>query len=214
MDDRPADRGLPPTTPLRAAPVGRGLPVPPVIPLVAALGLLIGLALGAGLVPKPGPSVASVPTTAAASVVASPLPSSAPYSPVATAAGVATGVAELPPADGLSLAQALVALQGSGMDVSPSAVISARVARYGAVYAEAPDPDEWVWAFVIHGYFPPLGGGIRFCDQSPAATAMPTRSPELCPPAAPTAAAATTEMIVLDYETGAFLVAEIPAPQD
>jgi hypothetical protein len=98
------------------------------------------------------------------------------------------------------------------MTVSPSAIISARVTRLGQVEAYASVPVEWVWVFVVQGYFPSLGDGIRFCDASPIPRYVPAMSPELCPPADVTVPAATTETIVLDYFTGAFVVGISPAP--
>ena len=200
MDRRLGDQNLPPTTPLKPTLLGRGLPVPPVVVLVAAAGVLIGLALGYGIAPNPSPPPASFPTTATASPVASPLQSVSPGPSVAPASAPTASAYELPPAGGLTLTEALAMLTKSGMGISPSAVISARVERYG----EMPHPslgtstrlvggsaDEWVWAIVVRGTFPPfLWGGYQPPEP---------RSP------------ATTEMIILDYGTGAFLETRSPA---
>jgi hypothetical protein len=119
--------------------------------------------------------------------------------------------AESPPTGGLSLAEALVALQNSGM-AHPSAIISARVTQLGKVEAYAAVPVEWVWVFVVNGYFPSSGGGIQFCQASPISTSGPAVSPERCSLSASPVPAASTEMIVLDYYTGGFVVGISPAP--
>ena len=195
MDRRLGDQNLPPTTPLKPTLLGRGLPVPPVVVLVAVAGVLIGLALGYGIAPKPSPPPASSPTTATASLVASPLQSASPGPSVAPASAPTASAYELPPAGGLTLTEALAALNKLGFGISPSAVISARVERYGeASPALVGGPsDEWVWAFVVRGSFQPASCGV------------PRPSPEPCP------SPATTEMIILDYGTGAYLEARSPA---
>jgi hypothetical protein len=194
MDGRLEAQDLPPITPLKPKLLGRGLPVPPVVVLVAAVGVFIGLALGYGIAPKPSPAPASSPTTATASPVGSPLPSALPVPSTTPTSEPTASAYELPPAGGLTLTEALEMLAKSGIGISPSAVISARVERYGeASPAPAGGPsDEWVWAIVVRGSFPGFGcGGYQ-------------PSPEPCLPA-------TTELIILDYRTGAYLEARSPA---
>ena len=212
VNDRPADWELPQRTALEPQAAGRGLPLPPLLPLVAVAGILFGLALGYGSAQKPGPSAAYSPALASSRLTSSPPPIEPDASSFPTLTSPTASPAEVPPAGGLSLAQALVALQNSGMTVSPSAIISARVTRLGQVEAYASVPVEWVWEFVVQGYFPSLGDGIRFCDASPIPRYVPAVSPELCPPSDVTVPAATTETIVLDYFTGAFVVGISPAP--
>jgi hypothetical protein len=188
MDGRLADQTLPPTTPLKPKLLGRGLPVPPVVVLVATVGVFIGLALGYGIAPKPSPPPASSPTTASASPVGSPLPSALPVPSITPTSEPTASAYELPPAGGLTLTEAFAALSKSGLGFSPSAVISARVERFGEVTSEAasgnPDPWVWVWAIAIRGtLFPSPCGNC----PSPPMTDI------------------TTEMIILDYNTGAYL---------
>ncbi|MGD0863736.1 MAG: hypothetical protein ABSA21_13445 [Candidatus Limnocylindrales bacterium] len=193
MDRRLGDQNLPPTTPLKPTLLGRGLPVPPVVVLVAVAGVLIGLALGYGIAPKPSSPPASSPTTATASLVASPLLSASPGPSVAPTSAPTASAYELPPGGGLTLTEALAMLTKSGMGISPSAVISARVERYGeaSLAPVSGSADEWVWAIVVRGTFPPfLWGGYQ-----PPEPRLP----------------ATTEMIILDYRTGAFLETLSPA---
>ena len=212
MDERSEDWRVPPTTRLRPTSTGRGLPVPPVIPLVATFGLLAGLALGFWLAPKPSPSVAATATDSA-------LPSDSPltfinepHGPIQTIdpANPSAGQSGLP-VGGLSLAQALVALQETAMQVPPSNVLSARLARYNQVSASPGASDEWVWVFVVQGYSSATGKTIQACTSDalsvgPAAVACWSGTgggPET-----------TTALVILYYQTGGFLEAQIPAPTD
>ena len=167
MDGRLGDQALPPTTRLRPKLLGRGLPLPPVVILVAAVGVLAGLALGYGLGSTPGRAPAS-PTWVAASTAASPSPSvSAPQS--AAPAGAPTPSSyELPPAGGLTLTEALAALNRLGWGISPAAIISARVEQYGDASPSLVDgrPDEWVLAIVVRGTF--MYGSCGRIRPSPA----------------------------------------------
>jgi hypothetical protein len=96
--------------------------------------------------------------------------------------------------DGLTLAQALEALQKSGLGASASDVISARVARYSEVSSGNPSsPDRWVWLLVVRGNLQ----WIADCPGEPTIT-------EASSPASCTWIPAT-ESIVLDYRTGEFL---------
>jgi len=180
---------LPPTNPVRPTQLGRGLPVPPVLPVVAVVGLFLGLALGYGIAPRPGQQPPSSPTVAGVSLVESASPSASLATPEP-----APSAYELPPAGGLTLSEALAALDRNGMSVSESAVVYARVERYGEATSNpfAGSPDEWVWAIAIRGSFEGHGCGGYLA------------SPRPCPPA-------TTEMLILDYNTGAFLESWSPA---
>jgi hypothetical protein len=180
MDRRPADEGLPQTTPLEPKLLGRGLPVPPVA-VVAIVSLFIGLALGYGVAPKPSPALTTSGGTASpvrplpsavASVTPTRQPIPSPYEP--------------PPAGGLTVTEALEALAAEdGFRVPLSAVISARIARYGEVDPAHGFPkDAWVWAIVIRGSM--LDWNCGNC---------PSRDTTYI----------TTEMLVLDYETGEWL---------
>jgi hypothetical protein len=134
----------PRTTPLRPRTNGRSVPIPPVIPTVVAVSLILGLIIGFGLASKPGPAaLPSVPAFVASLPAVTPVLARPAATPL-----------ELPPADGLTFAQAQAVLKlaavGSG---SPSAVVSARVARFGEVASGALPADRWVWAFVVRGSF-------------------------------------------------------------
>ncbi len=201
MDERPGVQDLPPATRVTPAMRGRALPLPPLVPLVGALGVLLGFVLGSGLAPKalphpvPGPAAiaeASPSSTGVPSVVSEP---TASLLDEAAASGAPFA---MPPADGLSLGQALKALEAiraNGTGASPPAVVSARVLRSTEVafLPSAASGDPWVWEIVIRGTFLPISCGLQ-----------PLGTPALCP------WSATTQRIVLDYQTGAFLEATSP----
>jgi hypothetical protein len=204
MDGRLGDLDLPPTTPLRPTQLGRGLPVPPVVTLAAVVCVFAGIAFGYGVAPKPSPLPSSSPTVATVSLVESPSPPEAPSPSVAPTAQPAPSALELPPAGGLTLAEALAAFNKDfmnipgaaltiGPDIQESAVIYARVERYGDLPSLVTSPEQWVWAIDIRGSFQPVG-----CGDS-----QPTLQP--CP------GPFTTAMIVLNYNTGAFLATWSPA---
>lgn len=204
MDGRPRDLDLPPTTPLRPTQLGRGLPVPPVVAIVAVVGVFAGIAFGYGIAPKPGPLPSSSPTRATVSLVESPSPSVSPAPYVAPTAEPTPSGYELPPAGGLTLSEALAAankylanfpesLSIIGQNIQESAVIYARVERYGDHGSVADSPDEWLWVIAIRGSF------------QPAICRGPQPTPQPCP------GPYTTAMIVLDYNTGAVLGTWSPA---
>lgn len=132
-------------TALRPRAAGRGLPVPPVIPLVAVFAILAGLAAGYGLAQKPDPSPAPSASQAGTAPLASPAESFGPNASAVSVVGPTAAALEAPPPAGLTLAQALDAMANAGIGAVPSAVISARVVRYSQVVSDAPNPDEWVW---------------------------------------------------------------------
>jgi hypothetical protein len=126
------------------------------------------------------------------------LSSATPGLAVRPSAGPTATGADLPPNGGLTLTQALAALNKSGMDLTNAHVISARAARSDEVSGgpiSGGQDNVWVWVFVLQGSFgiPIIGG---YCD--PCSTF-------------PTTTIATTEQIVLDYMTGAFLESSMPA---
>lgn len=189
MDERPGTRDLPTTTRVTPEMRGRALPLPPLVPLVGALGVFLGFVLGVALAPRGYPLPASSPAAIAAyspSILETP-----PATLGATASpldGPAPGglSVEVPPADGLSLAQALEAMRASRAGASVQAVISARVVRLAELSSSSASGDRWVWAIVIGGAFP-LSCGSR-----------PQDPPAPCP-------WTTTERIVIDYRTGALV---------
>ena len=157
--------------------------MPPVAVLVGTVGLFIGLALGYGIAPKPSPPASLLAATATASPVGSPLPSAFPGPSITPTSEPTANAYELPPAGGLTLTEVLAALAKSGFRVSESAVIAARVERYGEVNRDTDHPsDEWVWAIVIRGL--PLYRGP--CQACPSLITTEI----------------TTSMILLDYNTG------------
>jgi hypothetical protein len=184
VDDREDQPELAPTTALRPRMRGRSLPVPPLIPSVVIVSLVLGLIAGLGLAARPGPP----PAPPALALAGSPLPDAAPAND-----GALPTPFVLPPGGGLTLAQASANLIGALGATSPSAVISARIARFGDVASGALPADRWVWAFVVRGIVDPVSCG-------PAGP-----SPQACDPPAP------SELAVFDYRTGEFIEDRLPA---
>lgn len=187
MGVRDGDPGTPPTTRLRPRTLGRSVPLPPVVPTVAIVGLALGMVLGFALASRPGP--AAVPSDSGLAVS----PRGSPPGPANGSVPGATPF-DLPSTGGLTLDQALAMLKladvGTG---SPTDVISARIARFGDVASGALPGDLWVWAFVVRGAFYPAScGGLQ-------------ASPELCPPSA------ASELAIFDFRTGEFLEDRLPA---
>lgn len=169
------------------------MPLPPLALVVAVFGILAGFVFGYGLAPKPAPA----PTRS--TVAASPRESQ-PVRPVtAGLPGVQAGDSgssstrvALPSGSGLSIAEATAALEKTGLDPLGSAVLSARLARFGDIETPPRPSDRWVWVFVLRLVFPPLlCGGVA-------------ASPAPCPPP-------TTEMVAIDYRTGGLVEDRVPA---
>ena len=181
MGDPFDDLDLPPTMPLTPGSRRRGLRVPPVIPLVAVVSILVGLSVGYGFAPKSGPSGSPSPPSPSPRFVA--FPSTNPSSAPVLVPTVPPGTAEIPPPGGLNLDQALEALR---VEFGPPAfVISARVGHYPAVSA------GWVWMMVVP--YTTVACGAR-ADPPMACRWI-----------------STTELVILDYETGELIEDRIPA---
>jgi len=178
---------------------GRSIALPPIAPIVGALGLLLGLVAGLGLAQNAVPAPTAGPTEIA---VASPTFSAAPSVVPDDVNPVADATFELPPADGLSLAKALETLSSVSIAPSASEAVSARVARWSEIWPSPAAPkDVWVRAITMRSASP------FWCtdDMASASASPPTwRLPVLC-------SGPTTEMFVLDYRTGDFLEAMSPA---
>ncbi len=136
------------------------------------------------LVPTPG-ATSSRPISTAPSP--SPSPTASP-SPAPTSAP-----AVLPPASSLSLERALATARTAFLGSSPQ-IVSALVARYGDVSRSSlVSPDTWVWVFTARGTF-----AFASCG-GPTASSHPCPSP------------ATTARVIVDFRTGAFIEADVPA---
>lgn len=138
----------PRTVPLRPRTQGRSVPIPPLIPSVAIAGLVLGLVLGFGLAPKAGPAPAD-----------GSLASVSAFIPGSQAPGLTP--LELPPA-GLTLSEALADLKLADVGTdSPTALLSARIARYGDAASGALPADRWVWAFIVRRTLEPASGATE-----------------------------------------------------
>jgi hypothetical protein len=191
--------------PVRLEMKGRGLPPPPLVPLVAVLGIVLGLGLGFGFAPHPAPAPTLAPVETAVVV--------RPAVPDATAVAI-VGLPNdvfLPqpvPTDGLSLVQALGAFAEAGTGIPPHDVLSARVVRLADVSSSswsAPAGSQWVWAISVRR---PECAGAQGGGQASAASvaALPTQNN-----AGGVCAGDTTRLIILDYYSGAHLAAFDPA---
>jgi hypothetical protein len=201
----PGDRDEPLVRPVKLVMKGRGLPPPPLAPLLGALGVFLGLGLGFGLAPHPVP--APIPAPVATPAVS---PSAAPDATAIAIVGLPE-VAPLPqpvPTDGLSLAQALQAFAEAGTGIPVDDVISAREVQLADVSSSswsAPASTQWVWAITVR--LPQCAGtqgGSQPAAQWVPAMATPPESGGVC-------VGDTTDVVILDYHTGAHLVAFSPA---
>jgi hypothetical protein len=202
------DRSLPEVTRVTPSPRGRGLPVPPVVPTVAVFCLLVGISLGYGAAPRgasPVPSPSPSPAATNAAVVTTDPPFY--VSPIIHPYQDPMTQLVTPPGDGLTLTQALAQLAVVSPDVQASQVISARVTRlvYVSGYNDGLG-DRWVWAIVVPSTTWELitsdGSTVTYYSD-PNGDAV-TASPGAI-------RVASTEMIVLDYYTGALLESHSPA---
>ena len=153
--------------------------------VVAAGSFLVGTQVA-------GPPRALVATPVATSsrlITTSPSPS-----PIASPSPAPTTLpAVLPPASSLSLERALATARAAFLGSSPQ-IVSAQVARYGDVSRSSQvSPDTWVWVFTARGTFSFASCGGR------------TASPYPCP------SPAATARVIVDFRTGAFIEADVPA---
>jgi hypothetical protein len=164
----------------------------PRLAAVLAGGVLLGFVLGLAAAPQGNPTATLPPVAVAPAVVAvsPPAPSITPQPSLGATLGV-------PPADALALPAALTAFgRNNGVGVLSRDVISARLTTVASAEAAssslAAPPDEWVWAFVVRGSFPPVSCGGY------------TATPHACP------SPATRMLILLDARTGEFVLATSP----
>jgi hypothetical protein len=212
--------------PLKPDAKGRGLPVPPLIPLVAVISLLAGLSIGSQV------SVDQRPTATSPAPMGTPSPDAIRYpvwdSPTPSEVAITVppiGAAETPPADGLSLEKALAALTESGFRGSSSVVLSAAVTQLGATGLDgSTGVGQWVWIFVVSGDFSEVVG--RPTCTAPLSDDSPTASPQASgsPAAAASAVAVSTPAaeqadscaqppvtatVILDYRSGLMIQATV-----
>lgn len=191
--------------PVKLVMKGRGLPAPPLVPLVGALGIVLGLVLGLGFAPHPPPAPTPAPVETAAI-----LQSAVPDATALAVVGLPYDVLAPPvPTDGLSLVQALGAFAEAGTGIPPYDVLSARVVRLADVSSSswsAPAGSQWVWALSVRRpeCAAAPGGGKTAAASVPA---LPTQND-----AGGVCAGDTTRLIILDYHTGVHLVAFDPVP--
>ena len=104
------------------------------------------------------------------------------------------------PRGGLTFAGAIAAAEREGRNLSAAVSVESleagHVEEFGSLSGSP--PTRWVWSVVLRGTFgPPSCGALPFPGSHAACTPPPP---------------ATSARLILDYFTGAFLVASIPAP--
>lgn len=197
MEDRDDDWELPDTAPIRPKSLGRGLPVPPVLPVVASLCIMFGLAMGYRIAPAPTPTPA--PSDAAPSLIAVATPTeslqpSAEPTPLRRVPGMGF-VDASPPVGGVGLDELLKDLAGRNWSIATESVVSARVAHYNEVSSVQANSRRWVWVVVfrqLHSFMLPGA-----CPVAPSVGPEPSAA--ACP------SVESTWTLILDYETGGFL---------
>jgi hypothetical protein len=199
--DEPAQEPPPQVERLRARMKGGGLPVPPVLPVVAALALLVGLTLGYRLAPASTPSSSSTPAPSA-----SPDPTPGPSPPASTppSAVVLPLPPETPgalPTGGVTQAQAVAAAR-EAWPFADADVISVQLvpaATFGG--ALEPASPAWVWRVEVRA-------SDSLTCQAPAPETRPALIEQGCSHAFVT--------IVVDYKAGdalyAFLSSDATTP--
>ena len=135
---------------------GRTLPVPPLIPSVAIVGLLFGLVVGFGM----GSTVQRLTAWPTEGPVVTDPPATAVPAPSAT-----------PPSGGVTLEKALISLHGAGWDMGSQSV-SARVLPGAEVNSGANLPD-WVWVFTWQSTCYILASGLNVAPSATPETTAP-----------------------------------------
>lgn len=215
MDDRPELQDGPSITRVKPVMGGHGLALPPLAPMVGVMCLVLGLAVGFGLAPKTTPAATSAATPASSQAgVPVATPTAPAEEPVATMAYFAPGnvvTIDVPgsvPPDGLSLTEALAALQASGLGDWDS-VVAARIARYGEVLPSSDATTEatinsWVWVLTMRARLVgPCAGAYQVSpSDAPPGSADPSMPARLEWTAC---GFLVSQVVILDYQTGAFL---------
>jgi hypothetical protein len=188
-----------PIAPVQPRYVGRGLPLPPLIPMIAVICTLAGIVIGYGVAPRPATPLPSREAAPSSLVAASPAIESSP-SPVEPDIRHLV-VPDRPPANGLTLSEALAALSNSPAAAAPANIVSAEVVRFGAVANSGDAPSQqWVWVFTIRTTTVPSGGHICVTSSpgpSPRVVACPSAKPRPIP---------ITEQVILDYMDGSLIL--------
>ncbi|MGZ6265548.1 MAG: hypothetical protein ACXWN4_01395 [Candidatus Limnocylindrales bacterium] len=204
MNERPGDYSEdvdePLVRPVKLVMKGRGLPTPPLAPLVGAVGIILGLSLGFGLAPHPAPAPTALPTETAAVF---PSAVSAPTAPALVRIPERTISPQPVPTDGLSLSQALRAVTDAGLGIPIDDVISANLVRLADVSSSswsAPAGTQWVWAVTVR---------LGHCAVDAEGRSTALRIPALATPdnAGGVCSGDTTKLVILDYHTGSRLLA-------
>jgi len=198
MDDRDDDWGPPDRAPIKPRSLGRGLPVPPVLPIVAAICVFLGLAMGYRIAPSPTPTEA--PPSIVAEATETPAGSDNPTAPVQPLQTPRVGFVDAsPPTGGMDMDKLLESLSGRTWGISTASVVSARVAHYNEVSTVHATSRQWVWVVNFRSHY-------SFMLPGEGCPAAPSVAPDPSTAACPSVEATWT--VILDYLTGDFLEAE------
>ena len=195
---RPGNGYTAPVAPVRG-PVRRRVPRSGWIALamlvVAAGSFLAGTRL-AGSPPVPVPT-RGAPAPGLAGASGPPSPSALPTMSSST---VPTTAPAVPPvASSASLDRALATARSAFLGASPQ-IVAAQVVQYKDVSrASLASPETWVWVFTARGTF-----SFASCG-GPTSAGGRTAPPSPCP------SPATTARMIVDFRTGAFIEADVPA---
>ena len=164
-------------------PEGRGLPLPPLLPIVAIVFLFGGIAIGYRL-GAANPAPTPIQTASAPADSSTLVAEASPTSTTLTYFGPGPTSNELPPAGGITLASAVDSIKQAGLGASPLQVISAHVARLGQIDPTNTryPPEAWMWSISVRS-------GRTTCLE--------------CVPG-------TTLVVILSYATGGLVETYLP----
>jgi hypothetical protein len=205
MDDQSRPIGADERERLKPRMQSHSLPVPPLIPIVAAVALILGISLGYGIAPRPGPlaSAASADPTAAPTAtgpdrlyVTATVPPDWLVIPIPT---MQLSPTDEPPSGGITLDQALAAAK-KGWPFLDTDVLSVTTVRRDAVLPGAL-PDQWLWAIGLRG------NGGQFCSGP-----IPLDDSSFVPASGSSVSCGTFNLVIyVDYLTGEWVEANSSA---
>jgi len=189
---------------------GRGLPVPPLVPIVAVVALLAGVSIGYGLAPKVEPAAATIAPNPTGTPTQTPVSVPSGYITDWSMPGDSTHVyvyqidgdgtvllpSETLPPKGVSLA---VAAANKTAPVDLASVVAAKVEPYYMVNPTA-SSNIWVWAIEVKLPNPAV------CRAPVLGTLSPVEGPVTVPQASDVDSCAVEyQTVIVDYKTGIWL---------
>jgi hypothetical protein len=195
---------------------GHGLPVPPLVPIVAVVALLAGISIGYGLAPKVQPVAATAEPDPIETPTQPPvsLPSgyyiewkAVPGDPSQVYVYVVDGDGSMRVASGTLPPQGVSLATAAGNQVEPvdlANVVSAKIEPYYVVNPQA-SPNVWVWAIEVRVANPDqCGGGPDLQGELPAAGEA-SATPVVGDVSFDALCYIASRTVVVDYRTGIWL---------